>query len=140
MPKKFDKKGYKYFAYCPGQNKIVAGNEFKEDAQDFANEIGNGQLKVYTRVYLKKLKVDPANNDSWGTDRNLTGIKSNLINLVRKEVMNQLKKVNSNNAPKLFELLKSKKGYTAAESQIIEMMIKDKITPSAAVPQIEMEM
>jgi len=59
---------------------------------------------------------------------------------LRLEIAKQLKKVNSKNAPRIYQKLKEKGGYAGIESRIIQMVVRDGITPSACIPQIEVEL
>ena len=65
--RKINQKSYKFYVVCDG--KILAGNEYKEDAKDeqdmFKEEMGLA-TKVYTKKYLKQQGIDPDKNDSWG--------------------------------------------------------------------------
>ena len=65
-----------------------------------------------------------------------TGIEQQL----RKEVHNQLLKVTSSNAPNVYRLLQTPGGYANMEQRAINLVIRDKITPSACIPQIENEL
>jgi DNA repair protein RadC len=59
---------------------------------------------------------------------------------LRAEIYNQLKRVKASNAPNVFEKILSQSGYREIEQRIIYLVIHDRITPSAAVPQIENEL
>ena len=68
--RKINQRGYKFWVVY--KDKIVSGWEYKEGAQDHVKEIKDEQelsTKVYQRVGLKKLGLDPDNNDSWGNLR-----------------------------------------------------------------------
>lgn len=65
--RKINRKGYKYWVVVDG--KIVSGWEYADDAKDHVREIKDEvekSAKVYQRVGLKKLGLDPDDNDSWG--------------------------------------------------------------------------
>ncbi len=69
------------------------------------------------------------------------GTKSNKVeDVLRKEIAFQLKKAHKKNTPRIFDKLKSNQGYMEIEKRIIEMVIEDGITPSACIPQIELEL
>lgn len=77
----------------------------------------------------------------------LEGIKKdahagNLEKRLRKEVFDQLQKVNKNKmlTPKIYDLIQTEKGYAWVEQRIISMVIRDGITISACIPQIETEL
>jgi len=68
--RKINQKDYKYWVVAKG--KIISGWEYEDDAKDHVIEIKNEvdiSAKVYQRVGLKKLGLDPDNNDSWGNLR-----------------------------------------------------------------------
>ena len=64
----------------------------------------------------------------------------NLEKLLRKEIHEQLNRVNKKNAPKIYHKLKTKEGYNEIETKIILMVANDSITPSACIPHIESEL
>jgi len=64
----------------------------------------------------------------------------NLETQLRQEILNQLKRVNSNLTPNIQRIIQTKKGYLWMENRIIDMMISDGITASSAIPQIESEL
>lgn len=77
----------------------------------------------------------------------LEGVKKeapagNIEKRLRKEIYDQLQKVNKNKAltPKVYELIQTEKGYGWMEQRIINMVIRDGITVSACIPQIEEEL
>lgn len=59
---------------------------------------------------------------------------------LRQEILAQLSRVTNSNAPKVFELIQSESGYRNAEQRIINLVIRERITPSASIPQIENEL
>lgn len=59
---------------------------------------------------------------------------------LRAEIQTQLKKVNKSNTPKIHAFIQDKSGYLEIEKRIILMVIQDNITPSACIPQIEVEL
>ena len=59
---------------------------------------------------------------------------------LRHEIILQLNKVNSKNAPKMYKKLQTKSGYTEIESKIILMVVNEGLTPSACIPHIESEL
>lgn len=68
--RKINQKGYKFWVVY--NNKIITGWEYVEDAKDFLKEMKDeiGKVgRIYQRVGLKKLGLDPDNNDSWGNLR-----------------------------------------------------------------------
>jgi hypothetical protein len=60
--------------------------------------------------------------------------------LLRQEIYEQLLKVNMNNTPKVHKLIQNESGYQNVEQRIINLVIRDRITPSASIPQIENEL
>lgn len=68
--KRINQPGYKFYVLSVKQGKIVAGNEFVEDAKERASELSNlGPLKIVSFKALKtKYHLDPNENGSWGTD------------------------------------------------------------------------
>jgi len=65
---------------------------------------------------------------------------SSVEDQLRLEIAKQLKKVKQKNAPRIFKKLKAKGGYLEIENRIIQMVVRDGITPSACIPQIEVEL
>jgi uncharacterized protein (UPF0297 family) len=61
-------------------------------------------------------------------------------NVLRHEILEQLSKVTESNAPKVYKMLQTKSGYRNIEQRIIGIVIRDRITPSACIPQIENEL
>ena len=62
---------YKFYVYSFEQKKLLAGNEFIEDAKDAVAQMPPklGKLGVYSKKYItSKLNLNPNNNSSWGTD------------------------------------------------------------------------
>lgn len=70
----------------------------------------------------------------------VTHSQTPIVERLRQEIFQQLSKVTPGNAPKVHQLLQSKSGYSNLEQRIIQMVIRDKLTPSACVPQIENEL
>ena len=61
-------------------------------------------------------------------------------NAIRHEILEQLSKVNESNAPKVYKMIQTESGYRNIEQRIIGIVIRDRITPSACIPQIENEL
>lgn len=59
---------------------------------------------------------------------------------LRNEIFGQLSRVTPSNAPKVYKMIQTESGYRNVEQQIITMVVRDKITPSACIPQIENEL
>lgn len=59
---------------------------------------------------------------------------------LRQEIFEQLTRVTAVNAPKVHKLIQSQSGYQNVEQRIINLVIRDRITPSACIPQIENEL
>lgn len=59
---------------------------------------------------------------------------------LRQEIYGQLTQVTPANAPKVHRLIQSESGYQNVEQRIIGLVIRDRITPSACIPQIEDEL
>ena len=79
-------------------------------------------------------------NSSLGSIGNLGKSAASTEDKLRLEIAKQLKKVNTKNAPRIYEKLKTKAGHLDMEARIIKMVINDGITPSACIPQIEIEL
>jgi len=63
---------YPFYVINIKTNKIASGWEFKEDAQDFINDIKETHpdkvkdLKIYSKAHLQnKLKIDFLNKNNW---------------------------------------------------------------------------
>lgn len=77
------------------------------------------------------------------TERILEGLgtaEQTIEQQLRQEIFEQLSKVNFSNAPKVFRLIQTESGYRNIEQRIINLVIRDRITPSASIPQIENEL
>jgi hypothetical protein len=61
-------------------------------------------------------------------------------NQLRQEIYGQLTQVTPYNAPKVHRLIQSESGYRDVEQRIIQLVVRDRITPSACIPQIENEL
>jgi DNA repair protein RadC len=59
---------------------------------------------------------------------------------LRQEIFDQLSRVTSKNAPKIHKMIQTESGYRNVEQRIITMVVRDKITPSACIPQVENEL
>lgn len=65
---------------------------------------------------------------------------------LRTAILNALKNVSRANSPNIYNLMHDKKGkviprgYQVIETKIIKKVINDRISISAAIPQLEMEM
>lgn len=83
-PKRINQKDYKFYVVM--FNKIIAGNEFKEDAKEFIE--GNvpytyqSDCKVYSKNFLKQNGIDPDINENWG---NIPSIKVDETSHYRSE-------------------------------------------------------
>ncbi len=64
----------------------------------------------------------------------------NIEKALRQEIKEQLERVNSKNAPKIYKKIQTQDGYQEIEAKIIIMVVNDGITPSACIPQIESEL
>ena len=64
----------------------------------------------------------------------------NIEKQLRQEIFEQLSNVTTSNAPKVFKLTQTESGYRNVEQRIINLVIRDRITPSACIPQIENEL
>ena len=76
-------------------------------------------------------------------DHVLAGIakeESGIEQQLRQEILMQLNKVTMSNTPKVFESIQTESGYRNIEQRIINLVIRDRITPSASIPQIENEL
>jgi len=59
---------------------------------------------------------------------------------LRTEIMSQLKRVTSMNAPNVWKLIQTEAGYRDMENRIIRMVATEGLTPSACIPHIENEL
>jgi hypothetical protein len=59
---------------------------------------------------------------------------------LRTEIMAQLKRVTSQNAPNVWKLIQTESGYRDMENSIVRMVAVEGLTPSACIPQIENEL
>ena len=59
---------------------------------------------------------------------------------LRTEIMAQLKRVTSMNAPNVWKLIQTESGYRDMENRIIRMVATEGLTPSACIPHIENEL
>lgn len=57
---------------------------------------------------------------------------------VRKTIKKELQTVNSSNAPRVFEAIQTDLGYKNIEDRVINMMIDNNSSASAAIGLIEM--
>ncbi len=65
---------------------------------------------------------------------------SELQNQIRQAIYEQLKSIDKEMCPNVYERIQTKAGYAQVESEIIGMMAHDFITPGACVAQLESEM
>lgn len=57
---------YKFFVVNKDTKKIVWGSEYKEDAQDYKTELGEGNYAVYGTSYIKStMSIDPFDSSNW---------------------------------------------------------------------------
>ena len=59
---------------------------------------------------------------------------------LRQEILDQLNRVTPKNAPKIYKMIQTESGYRNVEQRIITMVVRDRITPSACIPQVENEL
>jgi len=59
---------------------------------------------------------------------------------LRAEIMAQLKRVTTLNAPNVYKLIQTESGYRNMENRIIRMVAVEGLTPSACIPHIENEL
>lgn len=64
---------YKFYVLSKDNTKIHSGWEYKEDALDAKKDCPDSTGKIYQRAGLKKLGIDPDNNDSWKVGDSCTG-------------------------------------------------------------------
>ena len=62
-----------------------------------------------------------------------------IVKGLRAEILKQLKKVTSANAPRAYERIQAQEGYADLEKLIIKEVLKSGLTPSACIPHIENE-
>ena len=65
---------------------------------------------------------------------------TDLENQLRAEIMAQLRRVTTLNAPNVWKLLQSESGYRDMENRIVRMVAVEGLTPSACIPHIENEL
>ncbi|MFP4060054.1 MAG: hypothetical protein ACLFUC_06185 [Bacteroidales bacterium] len=70
----------------------------------------------------------------------ISKVDTSMEQQLRQEIFEQLSKVNASNAPNVFKLIQTESGYRNVEHRIINLVIRDRITPSACIPQIENEL
>ena len=70
----------------------------------------------------------------------MAGADSKLEQKLREEILRQLKKVTSANAPNLFEMMQSPKGYEQVEQMVINKVLHDQMVPAAVIPLLETEL
>ena len=98
------------------------------------------KLKVLDHIIITK---DNGYYSFADSDHVLEGIGSNLVSIeqqLRKEIFEQLSSVTSINAPNVYRMIQTESGYRNIEQRIINLVIWDRITPSACIPQIENEL
>jgi carbonic anhydrase/acetyltransferase-like protein (isoleucine patch superfamily) len=59
---------------------------------------------------------------------------------VPAKFLRQLKKVTNANAPNLFEMMQSPKGYEQVEQMVINKVLHDQMVPAAVIPLLETEL
>ena len=64
----------------------------------------------------------------------------NIEQQLRAEIMAQLKRVTTLNAPNVWKLIQTESGYRDMESRMIRMVAVEGLTPSACIPHIENEL
>ena len=64
----------------------------------------------------------------------------NIEQQLRAEIMAQLKRVTTLNAPKVLKLIQTESGYRDMENRIIRIVAVEGLTPSACIPHIENEL
>ena len=70
----------------------------------------------------------------------MDGADSKLEQKLREEILRQLKKVTNANAPNLFEMMQSPKGYEQVEQMVINKVLHDQMVPAAVIPLLETEL
>lgn len=70
----------------------------------------------------------------------MAGADSKLEQKLREEILRQLKKVTNANAPNLFEMMQSPKGYEQVEQMVINKVLHDQMVPAAVIPLLETEL
>lgn len=95
---------------------------------------------------LDHIIVTKHDHYSFADSDGLSGVakngKQSLEQQLRQQIMDQLKQVNNNPelTPNVFKLIQTQSGYQWMEKRMIRMMITDRITASATIPQIENEL
>jgi len=64
----------------------------------------------------------------------------NIEHQLRAEIIAQLKRVTSLNAPNVWKLIQTESGYRDMENRMIRMVTTEGLTPSARIPHIENEL
>jgi DNA repair protein RadC len=80
---------------------------------------------------------------SFADNHLLSGLPKKEISIeqqLRQEIFDQLQKVTPSNAPNVYRLIQTVSGYRNVEQRIINLVVRDRITPSACIPQIENEL
>ena len=78
-----------------------------------------------------------------GSGKVLNGLgdpSAQLSTELRLEIKRHLDKCTSEACPTIYKLVRIREGYTQIEERIIRMVIRDQITPGAAISQIEAEL
>lgn len=70
----------------------------------------------------------------------MAGVDSKLEQKLREEILTQLKKVTAANAPNLFEMMQSPKGYEQVEQMVINKVLHEQMVPAAIIPHLETEL
>lgn len=72
MEEKINQPDYEYYVFDPGQDKIISGFAYQQDAIDqgkaYKEENGFTGLKIYSKRFLISKSKDPNINSNWGTD------------------------------------------------------------------------
>ncbi len=81
------------------------------------------------------------NGHDMGVPKSIKGVEGvkekDIVARLRQEVLARLKESNHITTPHICKMTKTKQGYLWIEKRIIEMVIADGVTPSAAIAQLE---
>jgi hypothetical protein len=67
-------------------------------------------------------------------------MKTNVIENLRRDIMESLKSVTEVNAPKIHQRIQTKVGYSWIENEIISMVLSTGQAPAMCIPQLESEL
>lgn len=114
-----------------------ADRRLTKDASKAARVLG---LRLLDHLIVTKDNGHYSFADSENILDGLSQKEKSIEKKLREEIFFQLSKVNKTNAAHIHKLLQTESGYQMIEQRIIDLVIRERITPSAAIPQIETEL